>query len=242
MTRISALASSRLPLSLAVLGIAALSYLLPPSPANALEEGAGEAKAIDACDQRLCTLLQRKDPKGEDLKCTLTKTWAKSTIKEADQRDVKWGFGDARCTVQINVSRGAIVAALSDGEAKLWIAPHTANCVVEQDGHVKTVTATVAPKIIFKDGKANKIWINLLKIEGPSNIKTTLSTAAQLNDSIGIFHRSMLKSVNGYIYKHCPKYYPQTQAVTAAPAKPAPAKPAKEGEPAQSATSKKQGG
>ena len=87
MTRISALASPRLALSLAVLGIAALSYLLPPSPANALEEGAGEAKAIDACDQRLCTLLQRKDPKGEDLKCTLTKTWAKSTIKEAYDRN-----------------------------------------------------------------------------------------------------------------------------------------------------------
>ena len=107
-------------------------------------------------------------------------------------------------------------------ESKLWVPPHTANCIVEQDGQVKTVTATVAPKIVFKDGKAEKIWINLLNVEGPAGIKTTLSTAAHLNDSIGIFHRAMLKSVNRYIYKHCPKYHPLTQAATAAPAKPAP--------------------
>jgi hypothetical protein len=242
MTRKSAPASSRLPLALAILGIAALSWALPVSPASALEEGAGEAKAIDACDQRLCTMLQRKDPKGEDLKCALTKTWAKSTIKEADQRDLKWSFGDARCTVQVNVGREAVVTAVSGGEAKLWVPPHTANCIVEHDGQVKTITATVAPKIVFKDGKANKIWINLLNIDGPAGIKATLSTAAQLNDSIGIFHRSMLKSVNGYIYKHCPKYYPLTQAATMAPAKPAPAKPTKAGESAQPAAPKKQGG
>lgn len=239
MNRKSAPASSSLPLSFAALAIAALSCLFPASPVCALEEGAGETKAIDACDKRLCNMLQRKEAKGEDLKCALTKTWTKSTIKEADQRDVKWSFGDARCTVQINISRGAIVAAVSGGEAKLWVPPHTANCIVEQDGQAKTLTATVAPKIIFKDGKANKVWINLLNMEGPAGIKATLSTAAQLTDSIGIFHRAMLKSVNGYIYKHCPKYYPQTQAATVAPAKPAPAKPAKAGEPA---APKKQGG
>ena len=242
MKRKSAPASSSPPFALAVLGIVALSWAFPVSPASALEEGAGETKAIDACDQRLCTIVQRRDPKGDDLKCALTKTWAKSTLKEADQRDVKWDFGDARCTVHININRAAVVAALAAGESKFWVPPHTANCIVEQDGQVKTVTATVAPKIVFKDGKANKIWINLLNVEGPAGIKATLSTAAQLNDSIGLFHRAMLKSVNGYIYKHCPKYYPLTQAATMAPAKPAPAKPAKAGEPAQPAAAKKQGG
>jgi hypothetical protein len=230
--------SSRLPLRLAALGIAALSCIFPVSPVGALEEGAGEAKVIDACDKRLCEMVQQKNPSGEDLKCALTKTFARSTIKEADQRVVKWSFGDARCTVQINLGRGAIVAAVSNPEAKLKVPPHTANCIVEQDGEVKTITATLAPKIVFKDGRAEKIWINLLKVDGPPGIKATLSTAAQLNDTIGLFHRAMLKSVNGYIYKHCPKYHPQTQAATATPAKPAPAKPAKAGEP----TPRKQGG
>ena len=212
-------------LLLAVL-LSGLVWLATAPVVMALEEQAGEAKAIDACDKRLCTMLQRRDPAGEDLKCALTKTWAKSTLKEADQRDVKWGFGDARCSVHIDLKRAVIVAAVSGGESKLWVPSHTAHCIVEQDGQMKTVIATVAPKLVFKDGKAVKIWINLLNVEGPPGIKATLTTAAQLNDSIGLFHRAMLKSVNGYIYKHCPKYHPLTQATAPPPAKAQATKPA----------------
>jgi hypothetical protein len=207
-------------------------------PAFALEEQAGEKKAIDACDKRLCTMLQQKIPAGEDLKCALTKTFARSTIKEGDQREVQWGFGDARCSVHIDISRDKIIAAVTGQQSKLWVPTHTANCIVEQDGQAKNVTATLAPKIVFKNGKAHKIWINLLNVEGPSGIKTTLTLAAQLNDSVGLFHRAMLKSVNGYIYKHCPKYHPLTTAATAPPAKAAPAK-AKADSPAQAAAPKK---
>jgi hypothetical protein len=191
----------------------ALMVVAAAAPAaRALDEQPGEAKAIQACDERLCRMLVRKEPAGDDLKCRLSKTWARSTIKEADQRDLKWGFGDARCTVDIQISREAIVSALSGKESKFWVAPHTADCVVEQDGHLKPVRATLAPKIVFKDGKAEKIWINLLSVEGPDGIRITLSTAAQLNDSVGIFHRQMLKAVNRFIYKHCPNTYPQLQA------------------------------
>jgi hypothetical protein len=216
-----------------------LSLAFAASPVSALEEQAGEKKAIDACDKRLCEILQQRNPAGEDLKCALTKTWARSTLKEADQRDVQWGFGDARCTVHINISRAKIIGALAGGTVKFWVPPHTANCIVEEDGKARTVTATVAPKIVFKDGKAEKIWINLLNVDGPAGIKATLTLAAQLNDSFGLFHRAMLKSVNSHIYKHCPKHYPLTQAVTAAPPKPPAAKPA---QPAQSAAPKKEGG
>ena len=52
----------------------------------------------------------------------------------------------------------------------------------------------------------------------------------------------MVKSVNRYIFRHCPKYHPEAQAA-AAPAKPAAAKPSsKAGEPAPAPAAKKQGG
>jgi hypothetical protein len=229
------------PVLLAV-ALAACGSILPLSSLGALEEGADEGKVIDACDKRLCRMLQQKNPKGDDLKCSLTKTWAQSTLKEADQRDVKWSFGDARCSVNIDMSRAAIIAAVSGGDAKLWVPPHTANCIIEQDGQASRVTATLAPKIVFKDGKAEKIWINLLNIEGPVAIRATLTTAARLADSIGLFHRAMLKSVNGYIYKHCPKYHPLVEPVSQAPAKPArpkTAKATKSSDPASSAAEKK---
>src|SRR5436190_769133 len=174
----------RRPLSLAALIVAALGCVFQASAARALDEGAGEAKAIDACDKRLCTILQQKNPSGEDLKCLLTKTWAKSSLK--GDRSVGWGFGDARCTVQIDISRARIVATVTDKDTKFSVPAHTAHCIVEQDGELKTVKATLAPKIVFKGGKAEKIWINLLHVEGPTAIKATMTTAAQLNDTISL--------------------------------------------------------
>ena len=201
------------------LGVAVLAGVLSGAPA-ALEEGKGEEAAIKACDQRLCSILLQKSPNGADLRCSLTKTWAKSKIKEADNTKVSWGFGDARCSIELNVSRASIVAAVTSGKSfKFWLPPHTANCVVEQDGQLKPVKATVAPKIVFKDGRAEKIWINLVHIDGPGSLTGWMSAAANLTDSVGIFHRSMIKSVNGYIYKHCPKYYPLTAAKAAPKAK-----------------------
>ena len=196
----------------ALAGAALLIGALVASPVGALEEQKGEQQALDACDERLCHMLQQKTPTGQDLKCRLTKTWARSTIKEADRSELSWGFGDARCSMELNVSRASIVAAVTDGKFKLWVPPHTADCIIEQDGQLKTIKATVAPKIVFKNGRAEKIWINLMHIDGPANITGWMSAGAQLSDSIGVFHRPMIKSVNGYIYKHCPKYYPLTAA------------------------------
>jgi hypothetical protein len=198
-----------------LVGALLIAVTLMASPVRALEEQKDERQALDACDERLCRMLQQKPPAGEDLKCRLTKTWARSTIKEADRTELSWGFGDARCSVELNVSRASIVAAVtSSSPFKFWLPPHTADCVIEQDGQLKSIKATVAPKIIFKDGRADKVWINLTHIDGPASITGWLSAGAQLSDRVGIFHRAMVKSVNGYIYKHCPKYYPLAQAKT----------------------------
>ena len=110
MTRKSARAAERCTAIAAVL----LAGALVAPPVRALEEQKGEQQALDACDERLCRMLQQKTPAGEDLKCRLTKTWARSTIKEADRTELSWGFGDARCSVELNVSRASIVAAVTE--------------------------------------------------------------------------------------------------------------------------------
>lgn len=189
--------------------VLALAYT---SPLAALEEQKGEAEAIKACDQRLCSMLMQKNPSGPDLKCDLTKTWARTTIKEADSATVKWGFGDARCTVHINLSRALIVGAVTRKEMKVHVPPTTANCLVEHDGVLKPVAATLAPKITFKDGKAEKVWINLEKVEGPGAVKATLQSAAQLQDGLGLFQRPMVKAINRFIARHCPTTYPHAAA------------------------------
>jgi len=234
MTRIRATLAGH-PTYLATLTAAAalmLALLGAPS-ASALDQQSNEEKLIKNCEERLCAMLLRKDAKGDDLKCELTKTWAKSTIKGADSHTLKWGYGDARCSVKLHIPRADIVAALTSHEYSFEVAPHTADCLVEQDGEAQTVKATLAPKIVFKDGKAEKVWVNLKSIKGPAGIKTSLWLAANLSDKVGLFHRPMLKGINGFINKYCPKHYPnlaQTsipkdkEVAATKPARPAPNK------------------
>jgi hypothetical protein len=191
--------------AIGVLGAGVPALVLSGSAALALEEQKGEAAAIEACDKRLCAILVGKSPQGPDLKCALTKTWARSTIKEADSRQVSWGFGDARCSVDINLSRAKLVEAMTAERTTFHTGRLTANCVVEQDGQLEKVTAVVAPKIEFRDGKAEKVWVRLKSVDGPASVTLTLQTAAQLADTFGLFHRQMIKNINRYIDRHCPK-------------------------------------
>lgn len=188
------------------------------SDARALEELRGEDAAIKACDKRLCAILTQKDPRGGDLKCTLTKTWAKSKIKEAETSKLTWGYGDARCSVDLNIERMAIVRAMTSEVDAFRVPQHTANCVVESDGKLEKVTATLAPKMVFKNGRVDKIWINLKSVDGPASVKATVYTAAQLADRLGLFHGRMVKAANRYIERHCLKEAPEI----AAKGKPAP--------------------
>jgi hypothetical protein len=195
------------PLVTSALAVASmlLAGILTAPAALALDEQRGEEAAIKACDLRLCSILVSKNPAGDNLACTLTKTWARSSIKEADTNKLTWGFGDARCSVDLDVSRATLVSALTSDEAKFRLPPHTAHCVIELDGKPENVTAVVSPKIIFKGGKAQQVWINLKSIEGPGAIQLTVQTAAYLADTLGLFHKRMIKQINRYVERHCPE-------------------------------------
>jgi len=181
------------------------AVLLGAPAAMALDQQKGEEAAIKDCDRRLCTILLDKNPKGPDLKCALTKTWDRSKIKEADTPQISWGFGDARCSADIDLSRETLVKAMTADRITVHVPRHTANCVVEQDGKPEKITAVLAPKIEFHNGKAAKIWVRLKSVDGPTGIALTVKTAAQLADTLGLFHGQMIKGINRYVERHCPK-------------------------------------
>lgn len=197
---------------------AAMLLTLGAMPVRALDEQSGEAKAIKACERQLCTMLLQRKLVGSDLKCQLIKTWQQSKIKEAESSTVKWGHGDTRCSVDVNITRAAVVSAMTREEFTYEVPKHTARCVVEQDGAVTNVTAKAAPKIIFKNGKVEKVWINLKDVDGPVSIKATIWTVARLADGVGLFHRKMVKSMNKFIERGCARKYPQIAIAAALPA------------------------
>lgn len=186
---------------------AGLLALAAAPPALALDEPPGEMAALKACEKRLCTMVLGKEPVGSDLACDVQKTWAKSSLEGGKSKGVSWSFGDARCSVDLRLQRKDIVAALTQPKHTVRVPAHEVNCILERDGEIKPVKARLAPKLTFKDGKADKVWINLENIEGPDDVKSTIWTAAQLEDKLGIFHRPMIKSINKFLYRQCAKRY-----------------------------------
>lgn len=182
-------------------------WLACAQPVEALEAGSGEWDKIKACEERLCTMILEKPAKGADLSCKLTKTWPKSTLDGGESKLVKWGFGDARCSVDLSLARATIVSSLTEKKFALEIPEHHVKCEVESGGELKPVNLKLSPRIEFKKGKADKIWINLKDVSGPASIKTTIWAAANIEDSLGVFHKSMIKSVNKFMHKQCPKRY-----------------------------------
>jgi hypothetical protein len=169
---------------------------------------------------------------GPDLACDVAKTWDRDTLKKGDSSSVSWGFGDARCSVDLTLSRADIIGALTAPKYTIQIPEHEVHCIVEQDGKPKKVVVRLAPKLKFKNGKAEKIWVNLAGVDGPTAVTATVSLAASLEDSLGLFHRSMLKSVNKFLHTKCgeryyadgrPKEDPNAASETAAKKAPKPA-------------------
>jgi hypothetical protein len=205
-----------------VLGAAwcgAAAVLSLATPAAAIDDPPGDWDALKACEKRVCTMILSREAKGEDLSCQLAKTWAKSTLDGSESKLVKWGYGDARCTARLEMSRAEVVAALTEPKFKLDIPEHHVKCEVESDGKVSPVDVKLAPRIEFKAGKAHKIWINLKEVTGPTAIKGTVWAAAKLEDSLGIFHKSMVKSVNRFVHKQCAERYDPAVAAAVAKAK-----------------------
>ena len=174
--------------------------------ALALEEAKDEKDKLKACEVSLCQVVTKKGPPSGDFTCQLSKTWAKDKIKEGSASGkVSWVFGDARCSVDLKLERAAMVGALGAGETTLQFPEHTVNCEIEREKELTPVKLKLAPKIVFKDGRAVTAWVNLKDVDGPSTMKGLAFTVAKLEDGLGIFHKSLIKAINHQITEKCPK-------------------------------------
>lgn len=189
----------------AVLAAGLMAGVVPSGEASArsLKVAPGEEDAIKACERSLCTMILEKTPAGRDLACDLQKTWAQSSLEGGKSKGMSWGFGDARCNVDLSLSRDHVIAALTRPKHTIRVPAHDVNCVVIREGEERPVNIRLAPKITFKRGKADKVWINLENIEGPADVRATVWAAAKLEDSLGVFHRPMIRSINRFIHRRC---------------------------------------
>lgn len=182
------------------------AFAVTASATWALEEAKDEKDRLKACEASLCQLVSKKGATKGDFTCSLQKTWAKEKIVEgAKATQVSWSFGDARCKLDLRLSRADVLAALGPGQQTFQFPEHTINCEIERDKEVTPVSVKLAPKVVFKDGQATTVWINLGAVEGPSGVKAVVSTVAKIQDSVGLFQKAMIKAINAQLGEKCAK-------------------------------------
>jgi len=174
--------------------------------ALALDEGKDEKQHLEACERDLCSIIVKREVNGNDLKCALQKTWAGRLIKQGvEEKKLSWGFGDVRCTVNVEAKRQELVDALVKPEFDLKLSTHSLRCEVEREKDVMPITVALSPKFQFKEGKAVKAWLGIGTIEAPAVLKGAIWTAAQLEDTFGIVHADLLREINRFVHDRCPK-------------------------------------
>ncbi|MEQ8825083.1 MAG: hypothetical protein RIC14_11980 [Filomicrobium sp.] len=195
-------------LCLSHFGIAAAVLFGFTSNASALEPAAKEKGILAECERKLCRQILDKQPVDGSLQCDLEKTWGGKDIKKgAKSKSVSWGFGDAQCSVKLNIKRRHIVNALTKPKYEFTVPRHNVKCTVETDSGLKPLRATLGPKLKFKNGRAKKVWIRLKDIKGPEPLSSFVWTTAKLEDSLGIFHGEMIKQINKFVHRKCEQRY-----------------------------------
>jgi hypothetical protein len=164
-----------------------------------------EKKKLNQCAKDLCSIILSKNPKGPDLVCDITKTWDKDQLqKGADSKNIGWGLGSATCSAKFTIKRADIVTALTSPEAKFKPGRQSVACEVGEDRY--PISATLSPELKFKNGAVSAASLRIEDIKGAVLIKGVVWTAAQLERHFGIFEKDLVREVNRFVQKECPKW------------------------------------
>lgn len=182
--------------------LAASSMLAGAAPAQEITE----KERLKKCEVDICTMIVEKKKDGSDLSCDLSKTWAKEQIsQEANEKKLPWELGDARCAIKLNMARADIVSAVDAPAYTLKVPQQGVDCEVEQGGARHPIKLTLAPEIKFKNGEAVEASLGVGNIEAPAVVKGVIWSAAKMEEFFGVFHGDILKEINKFVSKKCPK-------------------------------------
>lgn len=188
-------------MALGSLALGSMAYAAPPAPPDTPDK-----IQLKACEKAMCTIVTKKDPKGTDLACKLSRAWTKDQIKDGvKKKQFSWGLGDTRCNLDVKIGRLAIINAMTKPEQVLDFGPHAVKCMADRDGAATPINVNLSPKVTFKGGKAVSVVLAVKDIEGPGMIKTAIWSAATLQDKVGVFQKDILKAINEFTSDKCAK-------------------------------------
>ena len=187
-------------------GATAAIFAALATPALALKADPDEKDRLEACERVLCETVVKKAPKTGAIACDLSKTWQRTKIKKgASSKSLSWGYGDAKCKLDVSLPRKHVVTALKAKKHKFFLPRHTVNCRVETKDGIKPVRVVLRPKLKFKGGKVRKVYLKVKKIEAPAFLKSLIWSTVKLEDTLGIFQSEMVDEINEFLHRKCPK-------------------------------------
>jgi hypothetical protein len=164
-----------------------------------------DKKKLWKCATDICSIIVSKNPKGPDLSCDVTKTWdAKQVEKGADSKNIGWGLGSVSCHFKVSVKRADIAAALSSPVGTLKMSKQAVACEIGESRY--PIKATAAPELKFKAGSDTEASLYVEDIDGAPLIQGVVWTTAKLERHFGVFEKDLVREVNRFIQKECPKF------------------------------------
>jgi len=192
--------------ALAAIGL----VVIPAGSAEALEKDPNEKAVLKACERVICGIILTRRASADTVSCDLAKTWSRKSISSsAKGKSLKWGFGDARCEVALRVPQSLLVAALTSPTDKLTLPKHTIKCGIERSEGMTKVELSLSPELDLENGRVRSASLGIADIEAPALIKGAIWTVARLESTFGLFEGDLVRDINKFIEKKCPKRYPE---------------------------------
>jgi hypothetical protein len=159
----------------------------------AAPDGAAQNPRAAAARDCLNELSRGRSP---DFACT----WPAS-LRDKERDDLKRitrdMLQDARCSVAVKIERRVVMEALAAADYVFEAPPQPVDCEIEmKDGKVVPVTATFAPRVVFKDGQAVDGTPGLSHIKGV-NSYLAWPVEQYVNRAPGV-KKEMLRMINLY--------------------------------------------
>lgn len=181
LTRMAAAQAVRM--ALAGLGMMPLLLLAGGARAD------GEAGDLDACLKAIA------DPSGAEISCKY-KTLLTDEERADMQRLTRGLLVDASCLVNVKIARDLVEPALTKDDHAFEATPQPVTCEIKTKDGGFPVSATFAPKVLFKQGVATEGTPGLGDVKGV-NKYLAWPVVQYVNRAPGI-RGSMLEIINRY--------------------------------------------
>jgi hypothetical protein len=167
------------------------------------EQEVREEAARRSCKVAVCAALRNRRP-GKDIACNLVKSWPKAQVESViSKAKVPWPWGDVKCSGAVSLKRETLIKAMSEAKYEAVIDRHTVACEVQRRNGKAELRLELAPKVIFRNGKAVLAKLNWGKVEGPGLVKGAVWTATAADNALNVLEATVIEKVNEFVSAKC---------------------------------------